>query len=176
MWAEFKAEAETIRTDIDNTKKDEDKATKYRDLAEKANTSFNNTVDNLIQGEDWEQLKKIVNTKIDQMNHELENDIYFWELGKNIDKKITWLITLWTISKESLDNLVDTWYKDFSWDYNIDKGYQMTEMVDFIMDSNIEDLQVQEIADSWIAKPNNYRRNVAERWDRINEAIKKAWW
>lgn len=138
----------------------EQKVTQYQEFANKSLQKFYQSVNSLVSWNDWQKLQQAAYQRIIQMNNELQwyLDSYntWWELTKEhnrvmIDKTILSnrqsLIQLWTATKESLDDLINTWIRDFTWKNTL-KVSQTSQILDEIMKKpQISDTQTK-LADS----------------------------
>jgi len=153
MWIEQRAE--DISAEIKQTESnDRDEHTAWMStIVMNAKNNMKNKIRGLSNSIDWDIFIDEVNQKIDRLK---QNAIE--EANKDSIKQ---LLMLTNIRIEWLDDLLDTWKFDFSWDFDLD---------------NPEDRQNALAQILWEQNLWNSFYNRAKEWTDIVNDMRKTWW
>lgn len=138
----------------------EQKVSQYQKLANDSLQKFYQSVRSLVSWSDWQKLQQAAYNRVTEMNNEIQThlDSYnnSWENWKKVYEKMIdstissnkqSLIKLWSATKESLDDLINTWIRDFTWKNTL-KISQTSQILDEIMKKpQVSDVQTR-LADS----------------------------
>jgi hypothetical protein len=150
----------------------------------------------------WQLLKQLAYDRVVKMNEEIQSRLdqiksssgLLWNhnermLDLRISDNVQLLIRLWSATKESLDDLINTWWGilwiggDKTWKYRIDNQIQLSQALDEIMKVDFNQTwnilaDKAEASSSkkntiWLWNIKDYRRWVTSRTERaIEEATK----
>lgn len=154
----------------------EQKVSQYQKLANDSLQKFYQSVRSLVSWSDWQKLQQAAYNRVTEMNNEIQThlDSYnnSWENWKKVYEKMIdstissnkqSLIKLWSATKESLDDLINTWIRDFTWKNTL-KISQTSQILEEIMKKpQINDTQTK-LADS------------ANKTDWVSQTAGLFWW
>lgn len=191
MSAELQKWPETQGQKSETQLTPEEKVSQYQKLANDSLKKFNTSVDQLVSLKEWQNLKQIASNRIAEMNNEIQKhldrykknwEFTRWAYLEMIDKTISSnkqsLIQLWSATKESLDDLINTWIRDFTWKNTL-KISQTSQILEEIMKKpQINDTQTK-LAESANNNSPSPKKTAGlwtyASWMNLDERMRAAW-
>lgn len=165
-WTE-KVSSSLTRTSLDQ----------FLQAADEVKRNFDNQVNALASWSDADDLKLLMKRAIQEMHTEIQERIYTTtqyskerELWNFVDSKIKTLWSIATLNKQWLDNLIDTWMLDFSWDYDLDNSdHRQLAVNEILWISPAQSLASESNPSLWnpltaYANGSITQRRLAENW------------